>query len=86
LGGLQPSGAERALETRIYLALLDLMDIAGQLTDNLHIHPNQLSHNYYSNVAAVDGELNSWYKRLPPELQWTPESVATAPSSFFLLQ
>jgi hypothetical protein len=86
LGGLQPSGSERKFETEIYEALLDLMDIAGELTDTIQVHYSQPNCQNYAQLATIDEELTTWYKQLSPKLQWTSETIATAPSSYFLLQ
>lgn len=38
LGTLKPAGPEKSLNTRIYEALIDLMEIAGKITDNTEHH------------------------------------------------
>lgn len=58
LGTCKPAGPQKSLETRIYEALLDLMEIAGQITENTEhrshhesaAHPDQSS---YFRMAAL---------------------------------
>ncbi|KAI9812436.1 MAG: hypothetical protein M1827_004667 [Pycnora praestabilis] len=85
LGSCLPSGPEKSLETLIYEALLDLMDVAGKITEDLDTRPLPTDNNAYLAMAALDRELNSWYMRLPGSLKWSPTNVQTAPFSFFLL-
>ncbi|KAF1846269.1 uncharacterized protein K460DRAFT_339333 [Cucurbitaria berberidis CBS 394.84] len=92
LGTCLPSGPSKSTETLIYEALIDLMELAGKITENMdpHLSQNPESHtsvdrNQYLRMAALDREFSSWYARLPEQLRWTPNNIATAPFSFFLL-
>jgi hypothetical protein len=89
LGTFLPAGQERALETRIYEALLDLMELAGRITENMEgrsmSDSQAIDHDGYLRMAALDREFGRWYDRLPVSLKWTPENIKTAPLSFFLL-
>ncbi|KAL6706992.1 hypothetical protein ACN47E_004942 [Coniothyrium glycines] len=96
LGTCRPAGQSKSTETLIYEALLDLMELAGKITENMDPHrscPNEGSDSHKSTVdrdqylrmAALDREFSSWYSRLPEQLRWTPNNICTAPFSFFLL-
>lgn len=94
LGTCRPAGPEKSMETMIYEALLDLMELAGKITENMDPHRSQtaisdshtaIDRNQYIRMAALDREFSSWYARLPEQLLWTPNNIATAPFSFFLL-
>lgn len=89
LGTCRPVGPEKNLETQIYEALIDLMELAGKITENMDpLKQNTESvvdRNQYLRMAALDREFSTWYARLPEELRWTPANIATAPFSFFLL-
>ena len=64
------------------------MDLATKITERLDTTPDvrKTDASAYLAVAAVDRELNTWYRRLPALLKWTPANIETAPFSFFLLQ
>jgi hypothetical protein len=94
LGTCRPAGLGKSMETMIYEALLDLMELAGKITENMDPHRSQntasdshtaVDRNQYMRMAALDREFSSWYARLPEQLRWTPANIATAPFSFFLL-
>lgn len=88
LGTLEPAGPSRNLEKQIYEALLDLMELAGKITEIMDkaTKPNaRLDHHVYITMAALDRELETWYTRLPYSLQWTAENIDGAPFSYFLL-
>lgn len=90
LGTLKPAGPEKSLNTRIYEALIDLMEIAGKITENTEHRkhadaiesPDQSA---YFRMAALDRELHMWMARLPQDLRYTEENRASAPLSFYLL-
>jgi hypothetical protein len=86
LGTSQPSGAAKSLETQIYSALLNLMDLATKITERVDTNIQRGDASAYLAVAAVDRDLNTWCRRLPAQLKWTPANIETAPFSFFLLQ
>ncbi|KAH7121057.1 fungal-specific transcription factor domain-containing protein [Dendryphion nanum] len=89
LGTCRPAGPEKSMETQIYEALLDLMELAGKITENMDPRSQSpesaIDRNQYLRMAALDREFSSWYARLPEQLRWTPANIATAPFSFFLL-
>ncbi|KAF2755407.1 hypothetical protein EJ05DRAFT_100313 [Pseudovirgaria hyperparasitica] len=88
LGTCKPAGPGKSLETLIYEALLDLMELAGRISDRSHLHKESqtsLDRDAYSKMVKLDHELNKWYTRLPEPLKWNAENVARAPFSFFLL-
>ncbi|KAK5726177.1 hypothetical protein LTR17_012992 [Elasticomyces elasticus] len=90
LGTCKPAGPERSLNTRIYEALIDLMEIAGKIVENAEHrkqgetlqNPDQSA---YFRMAAIDRELHNWAARLPHDLRYTEENRAFAPYSFYLL-
>jgi hypothetical protein len=76
------------METLIYEALIDLMELAGKITENMDPrsqHSTAVDRNQYLRMAALDREFSNWYSRLPEQLRWTPANIAAAPFSFFLL-
>lgn len=92
LGTCLPSGPSKSTETLIYEALLDLMELAGKITENMDPYQSHdpdshatVDRNQYLRMAALDREFSSWYARLPDQLRWTPNNISTAPFSFFLL-
>jgi hypothetical protein len=83
-----PAGPETGLETQIYEALLDLMELAGKITENMDPRSQtdaNIDRDAYLRMAALDREFGNWYARLPEPLKWTPANINTAPFSFFLL-
>lgn len=88
LGTSYPAGVEKSRETQVYEALLDLMELAGKITeimDQASRLSTNIDHHVYFRMSALHRELESWYSRLPVSLQWNAENIATAPFSFFLL-
>ena len=88
LGTCKPAGPEKSTETTIYEALIDLMELAGKITENMDPRSQNdsvIDRNQYLRMAALDREFSNWYARLPEQLRWTPSNIATAPFSFFLL-
>lgn len=87
LGACMPAGPENCLETQIYEALLDLMELAGKITEKFE--PDKADKTSeddgYLRMLALDRQINSWYSRLPEPLRWTASNVKTGPLSFFLL-
>ena len=90
LGTCMPAGPEKSMNTRIYEALLDLMEIAGKIVENTE-HRKQ--HNFeqtpdqsaYFRMAALDRELHNWMAKLPNDLRYTEENRTLAPFSFYLM-
>ncbi|CAI6334841.1 unnamed protein product [Periconia digitata] len=89
LGTCKPAGPEKSLETTIYEALLDLMELAGKITENMDPRSQSpesvVDRDQYLRMAALDREFSTWYARLPEPLKWTPTNIANGPFSFFLL-
>lgn len=93
LGTCKPAGPEKSLNTRIYEALIDLMEIAGKIVENSDhrrdlIDPSQgqtPDQSAYFRMAALDREIHNWASRLPSDLRYTEENRANAPFSFYLL-
>ncbi|KAK5117987.1 hypothetical protein LTR62_004031 [Meristemomyces frigidus] len=90
LGTCKPAGPEMSLNTRIYEALIDLMEIAGKIVENAE-HRNldrtrqSPDQSAYFRMAAIDRELHNWAARLPQDLRYTEENRTSAPLSFYLL-
>lgn len=88
LGTCQPVGEEKNIETQIYEALIELMELAGKITEimdkmsNKSGNPDRLA---CIRMSALDRELERFYARLPPPLQYTEENFQNVPFSFFLL-
>ena len=77
---------KKPLETQVYEALIDLMELAGKITDMRDAKSTtDTDHSAYLRMSALDRELGAWYSKLPRALQWIPENINTAPFSFFLL-
>lgn len=93
LGTCKPAGPEKSLNTRIYEALIDLMEIAGKIVENSdqrrHLNDQSQSHtpdnSAYFRMAALDREIHNWAARLPSDLRYTEENRTNAPFSFYLL-
>lgn len=87
LGTCRPAGTERNTETLIYEALIDLMELAGRITENMDPKSQESvdTRSQYRRMATLDRQFSTWYSKLPEQLRWTPQNVATAPFSFFLL-
>jgi hypothetical protein len=83
-----PSGPEKSFETQIYVALLELMEHAYQITEHMGKGkaPKLEDPGAYFSMSALDQKLRAWYRRLPSQMKWTPANTETAPLSFFLLQ
>jgi hypothetical protein len=77
---------EKTIETRIYEALLQLMDLLEPICETRDLRKHPKPSDAYLKIATLDRKLNNWYTELPSRLQWTEENVRTAPSSFHLLQ
>lgn len=90
LSACQPAGVQKSWETQIYEELLDLMELAGKISEikdseaQLSQDPDK-ANSAYLYVMNLDRQLQTWYRRLPDNLVWKPENIQTAPFSFFLL-
>ncbi|KAF2732338.1 hypothetical protein EJ04DRAFT_441202, partial [Polyplosphaeria fusca] len=76
---------EKTIETRVYEALLQLMDLLEPLCETKDLRKNLKPADAYLKIATLDRALNNWYADLPERLRWTTENVANAPPSFYLL-
>ncbi|KKY25831.1 putative nitrogen assimilation transcription factor nit-4 [Diplodia seriata] len=88
LGACLPNGPELSLETQIYEALIDLMEIAGKAAENREataVAGGSFDRTDYRSLVALDRELNGWNSRLPEALKWESANIQTAPRSFFVL-
>ncbi|KAK4570500.1 hypothetical protein LTR86_002580 [Recurvomyces mirabilis] len=90
LGTCRPAGPAKSLNTRIYEALIDLMEIAGKIVEtaehrNLDATRQSPDQSAYFRMAAIDRELHNWAARLPQDLRYTEENRVSAPLSFYLL-
>ncbi|KPI41135.1 putative transcriptional regulatory protein [Cyphellophora attinorum] len=88
MGTSLPSGPAQSRETQVYEALLDLMELAGKITeimDSASKLSSNIDHHVYFRMSALHRELESWYSRLPEALAWNASNISTAPFSFFLL-
>jgi hypothetical protein len=80
----RPFGHDKQLSTKVYEALLKLMEIVGQLCDLEVKRPAKTSDGYFK-VSAIEQELTNWNRDLPSELHWTSGNIEIMPASFFLL-
>lgn len=89
LGTLMPAGPAKSLNTRIYEALIDLMEIGGKIVENTELRKSELAQtpdqSAYFKMASLDRELHNWAARLPADLRYTEENRTNAPYSFYLL-
>lgn len=88
LGACLPNGPGLPLETQIYEALLDLMEIAGRAAENresVMTTWGNFDRNAYRLLVSMDRELTNWHARLPEALRWEPANIQTAPRSFFIM-
>jgi hypothetical protein len=81
----RPSAHEKTHETRVYEALLQLMELVGPLCD-LGVKRTAKLTDAYFKIAALDRDLNNWYTELPEDLKWNANNVANGPAPLFLLQ
>jgi hypothetical protein len=90
LGTCMPGGIGQSLNTKIYEALIELMEIAGKIVEEAEFRQHhdavQLpEQSAYFKMASLDRELHNWSSRLSPELRYTEENKQNAPLSFYLL-
>ena len=90
LSACHPAGVQKSWETQIYEELLDLMELAGKISEikdseaQTSQDPDR-ANSAYLNVMNLDRQLQTWYRKLPDNLVWKPENIANGPFSFFLL-
>lgn len=77
---------EKTIETKVYEALLQLMDLLEPLCETRDLRKYLKPSDAYLKIATLDQKLNNWYADLPERLRWTEDNVRTAPTSFYLLQ
>lgn len=90
LGTCMPAGQSKSINTRIYEALIELMEIAGKIVEHAEFRqsleiaqgPDQQA---YFKMAGLDRDLHNWVSHLPQDLRYTEENRANAPYSFYLL-
>lgn len=90
LGTCMPAGPSKSINTRIYEALIDLMELAGRIVEHAEFRktiasettPDQAA---YFRLASLDKDLHDWAARLPMDLRYTEENRKSAPFSFYLL-
>lgn len=80
----RPSWHKKSV-TKIYEALLKMMEIVGQLCDLRGPRPPKSTETYFK-LGAIDQQLRDWYTSLPNHLQWSSETHATMPPPYYLLQ
>ncbi|KAI5360831.1 hypothetical protein Slin15195_G087470 [Septoria linicola] len=90
LGTCMPGGAGQSLNTKIYEALIELMEIAGKIVEEAEFRKNHDTSQSpdqpaYFKMAALDREIHNWAARLAPELRWNEENKLNAPLSYYLL-
>lgn len=76
---------EKTIETRVYEAVLQLMDLLEPLCETRDLRKNLKPSDAYLKIATLDRILNNWYADLPERLRWTEDNIRTAPASFYLL-
>jgi hypothetical protein len=85
------TAAPKAADDQVHGQLVDLMELAGRITDNIAaVSPNSspardAEDKAYLRLLALDGQLQKWYHALPEHLTWKPVNIKTAPFGFFLL-
>ncbi|KAH7127602.1 fungal-specific transcription factor domain-containing protein [Dactylonectria macrodidyma] len=75
---------EKKVGTRIYEALLRLMEVAIPLCDNRFL-PSSNPTEAYLKMAAMEQALKRWHSGLESDLRWPSEKQAVMPASYFLL-
>ncbi|KAH7115887.1 fungal-specific transcription factor domain-containing protein [Dendryphion nanum] len=76
---------EKTIETRVYEALLQLMDLLEPLCETRDLRKNLKPADAYFKIATLDRRLNNWYSDLPERLRWTDDNIKIAPATFYLL-
>jgi hypothetical protein len=79
------SWQEKKSTTRIYEALLRMMEIVSQLCDLRGPRPSKNAELYYK-LAAIDQQLRDWRSSLPKHLKWSTELHTAMPAPYYLLQ
>ena len=85
--------ASQVLDESAHDQLAGLMDLASKIADSQNTAFNtaaifattEAENKAYLYAVTLDQHLQSWYRRLPEHLTWTPANIKTAPISFFML-
>lgn len=90
LGTCMPAGSAKSLNTKVYGALIELMEIAGKIVEQAEFRKNtdgshRPDQSAYFKMAALDREMHNWASRLPADLRYTERNRQNAPLSFYLL-
>src|SRR5690349_2553822 len=72
---------EKKVGTRIYEALLRLMELAAPLCDTKFPSPSNTTEAYLK-IAALEQSLKRWYSGLGADLRWPSEWQAVMPPSY----
>ncbi|KAK0391456.1 hypothetical protein NLU13_0957 [Sarocladium strictum] len=79
-----PAVRQKPLVTRVYEALLQMMERVGQLCDLRGPRPTRSADSCLQ-LAAIGQQLRDWYTELPRDLQWSDSPGPDMPLSYFLL-
>lgn len=85
LGVCRPAGICRMLETKIYEALIDLLDMASTMISEIKPGVTATNKEDHAILMSHSCDLRDWYKRLPACIWWTQDSVERGSAIFFLL-
>lgn len=66
------------IEEEIHEQLVNLMDLGSQMMEANEKHQTP-------DLAVLKQQLQNWHKQLPDHLKWEPDTIRTAPCSYFLL-
>nr|AEF16064.1 regulatory protein CefR [Hapsidospora chrysogena] len=80
----QPSRQEKKLVTRIYEALLKMMEVVSQVGELRGPRPPKSTETYFK-LGAIDQQLRDWQINLPEQLQWPQETHEDMPPPYYLL-
>lgn len=70
---------------QIYEALIELMALAGKVSDGV-VSSDQPFGPRLLEAAALEDQFRAWYASLPSQLKWSKENCQNSPAGFFLLQ
>jgi hypothetical protein len=76
-------GPDSRIDVLCNNAMLDLTEYSDRIID--HANCSQTVGSYFAAAALAQG-LQDWYRRLPPQVRWSPNIFQTAPRGYFLLQ
>lgn len=81
----RPSRQEKKSVTRIYEALLKMMEVVSQVGELRGPRPPKSTEAYFK-LGAIDQQLRDWQVNLPEHLQWPQETHEDMPPPYYLLQ